>query len=344
MQIGDVIKKHRKDKNMTQEEMGRRLGVTASAVNKWENGNSLPDLTLLSPIARLLDLSTDALLSHEKGLSDEEANRFIEEANEKLKAESYEDAFRWMKQCLAQYPNCHYLTLWMAQIFDSQRQVQNLHNENQYDDYFLDCYRRVLESDNEGLKSAAAEALYYFFVNKKQFEQAEEYLAYFSIENPERKRKQALVYSQTGRQKEAYKLYEELLYAGYQSASMTFQALYVMALEEVDFDKAGMLVEKMAKLAALFEFGEYHEVSPGLELAALQKDEARTLQIVERMLINLESVYAFTKSPLYAHMEFKAIKDSFALQLRQDLIKGFRDEETYAYMKENQRWQELMQL
>ena len=42
MQIGEVIRKYRKQKNMTQEEMANRLGVTAPAVNKWENGNSLP--------------------------------------------------------------------------------------------------------------------------------------------------------------------------------------------------------------------------------------------------------------------------------------------------------------
>ena len=42
MQIGEVIRKHRKLKSMTQEEMAKRLGVTAPAVNKWENSNSFP--------------------------------------------------------------------------------------------------------------------------------------------------------------------------------------------------------------------------------------------------------------------------------------------------------------
>lgn len=41
MQLGEVIRKYRKRKNMTQEEMAFRLGVTAPAVNKWENGGSL---------------------------------------------------------------------------------------------------------------------------------------------------------------------------------------------------------------------------------------------------------------------------------------------------------------
>ncbi len=41
MEIGEVIRKYRKEKNLTQEEMAVRLGVTAPAVNKWENGGSL---------------------------------------------------------------------------------------------------------------------------------------------------------------------------------------------------------------------------------------------------------------------------------------------------------------
>lgn len=63
MQIGEVIRKYRKSRNMTQEEVANRLGVTAPAVNKWENGNSFPDIMLLAPIARLLDITLDTLLS-----------------------------------------------------------------------------------------------------------------------------------------------------------------------------------------------------------------------------------------------------------------------------------------
>ena len=40
MQLGEVVRKYRKEKNLTQEEMAKRLGVTAPAVNKWETGGS----------------------------------------------------------------------------------------------------------------------------------------------------------------------------------------------------------------------------------------------------------------------------------------------------------------
>lgn len=117
-------------------------------------------------------------------------------------------------------------------------------DKDKYDAYILDFYKRVLESNDERMKNATAESLYYFYMNKEKYEQAEQYLTYFSQENPERKRKQAIICSKTGRQKDAYKMFEELLYAGYQNLNMTFHDIYVLALKENDLNKAHMLVIK----------------------------------------------------------------------------------------------------
>lgn len=120
MSLGKVIRKYRKNRNLTQEEMAGRLGVTASAVNKWENENSYPDITLLAPIARLLNISLDTLLSFRKDLTTEEINEIVCEADSKLKEESYDEAFLWAKKKLEQYPNCEELILNIAIIFDAQ--------------------------------------------------------------------------------------------------------------------------------------------------------------------------------------------------------------------------------
>lgn len=90
MSLGKVIRKYRKIRNMTQEEMAERLGVTAPAVNKWENENSYPDILLLAPIARLLGISLDTLLSFREELTMEEITGILYEAEKKLKEESFE--------------------------------------------------------------------------------------------------------------------------------------------------------------------------------------------------------------------------------------------------------------
>lgn len=49
MTIGDIIRKYRKENNMTQEDVAVSLGVSTPAVNKWERGVTMPDIALLSP-------------------------------------------------------------------------------------------------------------------------------------------------------------------------------------------------------------------------------------------------------------------------------------------------------
>lgn len=87
MKTGEVIRMYRKNRNLTQEEMASRLGVTAPAVNKWENNVSLPDITLLAPIARLLETTPDTLLCFREELSQEEVNAFVQEVDEKFQKE-----------------------------------------------------------------------------------------------------------------------------------------------------------------------------------------------------------------------------------------------------------------
>lgn len=54
MSIGKNIAKFRKSLNLTQEELGKRLGVTNQAVSKWESEVSMPDIMLLPQIAAVL--------------------------------------------------------------------------------------------------------------------------------------------------------------------------------------------------------------------------------------------------------------------------------------------------
>lgn len=341
MSLGKVIKKYRKIKNLTQEEMAVRLGVTAPAVNKWENENSYPDITLLAPIARLLGISLDTLLSFHEDLTTEEINKIVREADLKLKKESYDEAFQWAKKKLEQYPNCEQLILNIAIIFDAQRIAQKLSKEAEYDKYFCSLYVRVLDSNDEAIRIRAADSLVGFYMRKKQYDKAEKYLEYFSIQNPERKRKQAQIYAETGRIKEAYKAYEELLLSDYQRTSMELHGMYMLALQNSDGERAHRLVDKQKELTRCFEMGKYYEISSGLDLATLEKDADSVVSIMEEMLSCIEQVGDFTKAPLYEHLDFK-IREDFMAEIKENLLKCFRDEESYGFLKNDKRWQKLV--
>lgn len=342
MPIGEVIRKYRKIQNMTQEEMANRLGITAPAVNKWENGNSLPDITLLAPIARLLDITLDTLLSFQKELSDEEVNRLIEEAGRRLKSKSYEEAFEWAREKLEIYPNCENLLWQMAMIFDVKRLTEEIPDSEKYDNYIKTCYVRLLGSKDENMRTAAANSLFEFYSRKDEYKKAEEYLSYFSNQNPEKKRKQAVIFSKTNRINEAYRVYEELLFSGYQMINLVFHSIYMLAMQEKDMKKAHLLVEKQTELANIFEMGEYHEISCKLDLATIEEDAEATIEIMEKMLSCVDTICGFCKSPLYDHMPFKNASEEFLTELKNNLLDCFRDEEVCGFLKYDKRWQELV--
>ena len=52
MRIGEQIKNYRKTAGLTQEQVANYLGVSTPAVNKWEKGNTYPDISLLPALAR----------------------------------------------------------------------------------------------------------------------------------------------------------------------------------------------------------------------------------------------------------------------------------------------------
>lgn len=91
MRIGEIIRKYRKEQEMTQEQLAKLLGVTASAVNKWERGSACPDISLLAPVARALSISLDTLLAYHERLSEEEVNEILKELKVRMEKEPYQE-------------------------------------------------------------------------------------------------------------------------------------------------------------------------------------------------------------------------------------------------------------
>ncbi len=59
--IGQVIRRLRKERDFTQEELAEQLGVTAQAVSKWESEIGMPDISQVVPLANLFGVTTDVL-------------------------------------------------------------------------------------------------------------------------------------------------------------------------------------------------------------------------------------------------------------------------------------------
>ncbi len=64
--FADFLYSKRKSMSLTQEELGKQLGVTNKAVSKWETGETMPDISLLVKLANILNVSVDELLTQEE--------------------------------------------------------------------------------------------------------------------------------------------------------------------------------------------------------------------------------------------------------------------------------------
>ncbi len=338
--MGTVIRTYRKQKGLTQEEMAARLGVTAPAVNKWERGSSLPDVALIAPIARLLGITTDKLLSFHANLTDLEINQYLAQLQEDLEQKDYHTVFCAVQEKIREYPNAENLLWQAAAILDGKRLMLDLANQEDYDAAIFGWYERCLESEDEGIRNQAADALFHAYVRKEDYDKAAQYLAYFSRENPERKRKQALVDGKTGKREEAYRALEELLTTEYLLVQNVLNDLRILTMEDGDAAMARKLVSVSSAVASAFEMGRYHEVCPGLDVAAWEKDAAWTAEIVENLLDSVDTIGDFASSPLYRHMTVHPAGPDLIAAVRQTLLDTLRDE-SFQYMQGDPNWEKL---
>ncbi len=63
--IGQYIARKRKDKNLTQEQLAEKLGVSNKTISKWENGKCMPDYGIIQDLCKELEISIPELMDGE---------------------------------------------------------------------------------------------------------------------------------------------------------------------------------------------------------------------------------------------------------------------------------------
>ena len=80
LNIGENIRTLRREKGVTQEQLAESIGISFQAVSKWENGISMPDITLVPVLAAYFGVTTDRLLSFDRREMEENTERVVQEA------------------------------------------------------------------------------------------------------------------------------------------------------------------------------------------------------------------------------------------------------------------------
>lgn len=86
VKTGELIRRRRKELDLTQRDLAGRLNVTDRAVSKWERGLSAPDIALLEPLGEALGLTVTELIRGERApVPEEDVKQVLDYSSRELK-------------------------------------------------------------------------------------------------------------------------------------------------------------------------------------------------------------------------------------------------------------------
>ena len=109
MSIGTTIKRLRKEKNITQEQLAEYLGITAKAVSQWECDRTAPDISQLPALANIFEVSADVLLGIDVTQKEKRIVDITQEAMKHHEVGHMEEVLSTLRTGLLEFPNSYVL-------------------------------------------------------------------------------------------------------------------------------------------------------------------------------------------------------------------------------------------
>lgn len=105
LNIGDTIKHLRRERNITQEELGDILGVSYQSISRWETGACYPDMELLPAISDFFGVTVDKLLGINKNIEQEKVAQYLNRFQKAISQGEVYDCISIAREGIAEYPN-----------------------------------------------------------------------------------------------------------------------------------------------------------------------------------------------------------------------------------------------
>ena len=132
--MGQIIRRLRLERGMTQEELAEILGVTFQAVSKWENDTGIPDISQVVPLAHVFNVSTDMIFGMSSKNNQKEVMKILRNAqcclSRPLNSKDLLKKYRILQEGLKQYPND---TILLLQCLETGLSLSYPENDDLYD-------------------------------------------------------------------------------------------------------------------------------------------------------------------------------------------------------------------
>lgn len=341
MNISDTIRKYRKELGMTQEQMANQLGVSAPAVNKWENSISYPDISILAPLARLLKIDVNELLSFHEELSEQEIAIFINQLSENITLKGIEQSFQEIIELIKQYPNCNQLILWSAQILNSYLliKLQNITDVKKYEEQIIKWFEQVAFCDDAELAKSAQMSLAQSFMKDKKYQEAQNLLDKIPPIGFDKRIAQAQLYTEQEKFDDAFKELESMLYQSSNGLLSNILQIITLLCKQKEYDSALKYANLVSQVTSLFDLGDYAGYSSYFTIYAEMGNKESAIDALEKMMDAYETMRQPRSSELYRHMKFN--QDDGLDKMKAVILKSFDNDSSFDFIRNEPRYKQL---
>ena len=185
MSIGSNIKRLRREKDITQEQLAEYLGITSRAISQWECDRTAPDISLLPALCHIFDVSSDTLLGIDIEKNNEEIKKYLDEANDLGNQGKGAERTALLREANRKYPRDYKIMHCLADSLVCEYSRKGL---KEYEEVFDLCNRVLAECTDSTTRYEAIDTLgtAYGYAGKKDemLKLAEEMpRTHFSYEN-----------------------------------------------------------------------------------------------------------------------------------------------------------------
>lgn len=330
MKINEVIRKQRIEKGLTQEKVAEILGVSAPAVNKWERAASYPDITLLAPLARLLDVDLNTLLSFHEDLTDREVDQFIEALAKCAETDGVDRAYQLALHKIREYPSCEKLMLNAALAMDGFLLLDAGKDRDRYAREIEFWYARAAKSQDPQISGQAKAMRISRLRARGEYESAEKLLEELPDQTTFDKRQmQISLYIEQEKLEEAALIAERKLLNDAGAVQSTLYNLLDIALKQGRKEDAEHIAEASKKLTHALDQWSYNAHAAHFQLHYHQKDAKNCLTTLNQLLKSLSTQWNPQNSPLYRHLPIRKEKSPTTEKLLHTILAELSDKDNH---------------
>ena len=160
MSIGTTIKRLRRDRNMTQEQLAELMGVSTNAISQWECDKTAPDISNLPVLANIFEVSADVLLEIDiaKSKKQEEIKEFTAKYTEFHSQGKTEERLKLCRAMQKKYPNDETVRYYLMRVLQNGYIDESFHE-------IVSLGEQLLESKNMQFRTGAIRGLCFTYLH-----------------------------------------------------------------------------------------------------------------------------------------------------------------------------------